>query len=201
LAFLPHRRQHFLGDEEWSAAGDVQRGIQDLDRDVFEQFLLGRKITTFEVPRIINQNVRIAGFAADRGERRRDRVLRDEIQLDDHAFAALLADGRRQSRCIGLVAGRQHSEETLLRELLRHRAADAPAHADRQFAVIHWVAMRQQGIAALSLPFGGGADHHSDLLALRVRFHSETFLFCVRPWAGGDDVPPRGSGSYGILGP
>jgi hypothetical protein len=39
--------------------------------------------------------------------------------------------------------------------------------------------MRQQGIAALSLPFGGGADHHSDLLALRVRFHSKLSFLCV----------------------
>src|SRR6202040_3300939 len=158
---------------------------------------LGRKITTFEVPRVINQNVRITGFATDRGERRRDRVLRDEIELDDHAFAALLADGRRQSRSIGLVAGGQHSEETLLRELLRDRATDAPAHADRQLAVIHWVAVRQQGIAALSLPFGGGADHDSDLLALRVSFHSESFLFMCGAWADRHDVPPHGSGTTG----
>ena len=72
------------------------RGIEHLHRDVFEQFFLGRKIAAFQVARVVDQNVRIAGFAADRGERRRDGVLRDEIQLDDHAVAALLPDGLRQ---------------------------------------------------------------------------------------------------------
>ena len=41
-------------------------------------------------------------------------------------MASASADG------IGLGAGCQHDEETLLRELLRDGAADAPAHADRQ---------------------------------------------------------------------
>ena len=69
------------------------RGIEHLHRDVFEQFFLGRKFTAFEVTRVVDQNVGIANFAADRGERGGDRLLRDEIQLDDHTFTALLRDG------------------------------------------------------------------------------------------------------------
>src|ERR1700730_13548729 len=77
LVFLPHRRQHFLGDQKRPAAGDVLRGIKHLHRDVLEQFFVGRKIAAFEVTGGVDQNVGIAGLAAGRGERRRDRVLRD----------------------------------------------------------------------------------------------------------------------------
>jgi hypothetical protein len=43
--------------------------------------------------------------------------------------------------------------------------------------------MRQQGIAAIGLPFGGGADHHGNLLALGVCFaivaHWKTSDLCA----------------------
>ena len=72
------------------------RGIEHLHRDVLKQFFLWRKLAAFHVTRVVDQDVWIPGFAADRGERRRDRFLRDEIQLGDHAFATLLPDGLRQ---------------------------------------------------------------------------------------------------------
>ena len=70
LAFLAHRRQHFLGDEKRSAAGDVLRRVEHLHRDVFEQFLVRRQIAAFQVAGVVDQHVRVAGLAADRGERR-----------------------------------------------------------------------------------------------------------------------------------
>ncbi len=73
------------------------RGIEHLDRDVFEQFLLGRQIAAFEVTGVVDQDMRIAGVAANRREGRSDRVLPGEIELDDHAVAALVADRRRQA--------------------------------------------------------------------------------------------------------
>ena len=143
-------------------------GIEHLDRDVFEQFLLRRQIATFEIARVVDQNMRIAGVAADRGEGCGDEVLPGEIELDDHAVAALIPDRRRQARRIGLAAGRQDDEESLAGELLGDGAADAPADADGQVAVIHRLAMDQLGVAAIRLPFRRGAHDHGDRLALAL---------------------------------
>ena len=42
MAALSHGRQHLLGDQERSTAGDVLRGVEHLHRDVFKQFFLWR---------------------------------------------------------------------------------------------------------------------------------------------------------------
>src|SRR6266851_9500336 len=170
VAFLPHRGQYFLRDKKRPPARDMLRRIEHLHRNVFEQFLVRRKITALEVTRVIDQGLRIASFATDRGERRGDRVLRNQVHLDDHALAALLADGLLQYCRIGLLAGCQYDEEALLRELLGDSAPDAPSHADGQSTVVDSPAVSQQGIAPVRLPLGGRADHDGDLLALRVRF-------------------------------
>ena len=115
------------------------RGIEHLHWDVFEQFLTRRKIATFQITGIVDQHIWIAGLAAYPGERRGNRLLRGEIQLDDHALADLLADSRSQRCGIGFRARGQHDEEALLRKLLRYRAADTPAHR----AVVQRLAMRQ----------------------------------------------------------
>ena len=159
----------------------MQSGVEDLDGHVFEEFLVGRQVAAFQIAGIVDQHVGVAGLAADCGEGRGDRLLRDKIQFDDHALAALFADCLRQPRGVGFPAGRQHGEETFLREFLRDRAADPPPHADLDIAVVDRMAMRQQGVAALGLPLGGGADHDGDLLAPPVRFHPE--IPFVRPMA------------------
>jgi hypothetical protein len=45
--------------------------------------------------------------------------------------------------------------------------------------------MSQQGITAIRLPLGSGADYHGNLLALQVRFailaHGYNFLFGMKP--------------------
>jgi hypothetical protein len=74
LRFLAQGRLHFLGDEKRPSAGDLQRCVRGLHRHVLEQLFVGRKIATFEVARVVDQLVRIAGSAADRGEWRLDRV-------------------------------------------------------------------------------------------------------------------------------
>src|SRR5262252_2293066 len=48
MAVLAHRRQHFLRHEEGPAGGDVQPGVEDLDRHVFEKLLIGRKVAPCE---------------------------------------------------------------------------------------------------------------------------------------------------------
>ena len=117
--FLPHGRQHFLRDQKRPPAGDMLRRIEHLHRDVFQQFLVRRKIASFQVARVVDQHLGIASFAADGGERRRDRILRDQIQLDDHAIAVLLADGVRECGRVSFLAGGQYDEKALLGELLR----------------------------------------------------------------------------------
>src|SRR5262249_16609768 len=63
---------------------------------------------------------------------------------------------------------RQHREEALLGELLRERAADAPAGADRQRTVVERLAVRELGVAPIGLPLRGGANDNGDRLALGV---------------------------------
>ena len=196
LSLFAHRRQHFLGNEEGPPAGDVLCDVEHLDRDVFEQLHIRRQVAAFEIARIVDQHVRIAGFAADRDEGRCDRILRHEIELDDHALAALLADRRRERRGIGLVAGRQHREKALLGEFLRDGAANAPSDADRHVAVVDRVAMRQHRVAAVRLPFRSGADHDADLLALAVGFHSRFSSYV----ASGGQCGPAGSSQPSPIG-
>ncbi len=94
-----------------------------------------------------------------------DSCLRD-VELDDHAVAALVLDRRHQARRVGRAARRQHDEEAFAGELLGDGAADAPAHADGQDTVIHRLAMDQPGVAAVRLPLRRGADDDGDRLAL-----------------------------------
>ena len=89
--------------------------------------------------------------------------MRYEVHLDRHALAALRLDGLRQRRRIGGGPGGQHDEEAFLGEFLGNGAADAPADADGQVAVVEGPAMRQPGIAAVGLPLGGCADDDGDL--------------------------------------
>ena len=89
--------------------------------------------------------------------------MRHQVQLDNHAFAALLLDGLLQRRRIGGIPGRQHDEEALLGKLLGDGTADAPAHADGQVAVVEHLAVRQFGIAAIGLPLGCRPNHDGDL--------------------------------------
>ena len=49
-------------------------------------------------------------------------------------------------------------------ELLGDGAADAPAHADGDVAVVERLAVRQLGVASIRLPLRGGANHDGDLL-------------------------------------
>src|SRR5439155_18222644 len=86
-----------------------------------------------------------------------------------------------ERRGIAFVAGGDDGEETLLREFLRDRAADAPTHTDLDIAVIDGAAMRQDRIAAIRLPFRGGADHDADWLALRIRLHLRVPFVIARP--------------------
>jgi hypothetical protein len=94
--------------------------------------------------------------------------VRHQVQLDNHTFAALLSDGLLQRCRIGGMPGRQHDDEALLGELLGDGAADAPAHADGQVAVVEHLPVRQLGIAAISLPLGGRPNHDGDRFAGRV---------------------------------
>ena len=88
--------------------------------------------------------------------------MRHQVQLDNHAVAALRVDGLLQRRRIGGVPGRQHDEEALLGKLLGDGAADTPAYADGQVAVVEHLPMRQFGIAAIGLPLGGRPNHDGD---------------------------------------
>jgi len=46
-----------------------------------------------------------------------------------------------------------------------HGAADAPAYADRDIAVIEHFAVRQLGVAPIGLPLGDRPDDDGDLFA------------------------------------
>src|SRR5262249_30801167 len=105
---------------------------------------------------------------ANRGERPRDRFARDQIELDRRGLAALLDDGLLQCRGIGGIARGQDDEEPFPGERLGDGPADAPAHADRDVAVVEGLAVRLLGVAPVGLPFGGGSDPHRDLLPGRA---------------------------------
>ncbi len=100
-----------------------------------------------------------------RGERIGYGGVRHQVQLDNHTFAALRADGLLQRRRIGGTPGRQHDDEALLGKLLGDGAADAPAYADGQVTVVEHLPVRQLGIAAVGLPLGGRPHHDGDRFA------------------------------------
>src|SRR5262249_34547116 len=105
-----------------------------------------------------DHDLRIARLAADAGEGGRYRVRSREIELDDHAVAALVLDCRRKARGIIGTAGRHDDKVPFAGELLGNGAAHTPPRADRQVAVVGRFAVGQFGVAATPLPFGGGAD-------------------------------------------
>ena len=106
--------------------------------------------------------LRLAGVAANGRERPRDRPLRNHVQFHNRGRAALGVDRRLERGGIGRAPRREHREVALGGELLRHRAAHAPAHPDRQAAVVERAAVHQPGVAPVRLPLGGGPDHHRD---------------------------------------
>jgi len=77
-------------------------------------------------------------------------------------------DGFRQGQRVRGRAGRQNDEEPLSREFLGDGAAHAPAHTDRQFAVVQCLAMCKESVTAVRLPFGSGTDHDGDGLAFGI---------------------------------
>ena len=149
--------------ETWSPVSRISTGT--------EQFLVGRKVAAFEIAGVVDQHLGIAGLASDRRKGAPDRILRDEIQFDNQAIAALLADRGRQRHGIVLTARGEDGEEVFLREFLGDRAAHTPAHADFHVAVIDGMAVRQQRIAAVGLPLGSGADNDAHLFAFCIGFH------------------------------
>src|SRR6516164_10488112 len=130
---------------------------------MLQQFLLRWQIAALEVASVVEKHVWVADPLADGCERPRDSFLPGEIQLHRHAFAALCLDGLRKRRSVARGSRRQHDEEALLGKLLGESATDAPAYTDGQSAVIEHLAVRQFGVAAIGLPFGGCADHDGDL--------------------------------------
>ena len=58
---------------------------------------------------------------------------------------------------------------------VRDRAADAPADAHRQIAVIELFAVEKFRVATVRLPLGSGADDHGDRLTLGVGCHEASF--------------------------
>src|SRR3981189_3611009 len=79
-------------------------GIEQLAREVFETFLRRRQIATFEITRVVDQNMRIAGVAANRGEGCSDGVLAGEIELDHHASAPLIPQRMPTGRSLSSTA-------------------------------------------------------------------------------------------------
>jgi len=92
-----------------------------------------------------------------------------EIQLDDHALAALVGDGLGEAFGVGPRPRGHDDEEAFLGELLGDRAADAPARAHRHVGVAHGrAAADEPGVASVRLPLRGRADHHGHLAAVRI---------------------------------
>ena len=125
------------------------RRVEHLHRYMFQEFFLRRKIPTLQVTRVVHQNFRVASLLSNLCERIGYGVARHQIQLDNHAVAALLLDCRLQGRRVGRAAGGENDEKALLCELLGYCAADAPTHAHRKVAVIEHPAVRQLGIPAI----------------------------------------------------
>jgi hypothetical protein len=142
----------------------VLGGFEDLDRDMFQQLFVRRQVTPLEIAGVVDQDIGVARLLANRGERARYRFARHQVELDDHRFAALLDDGLLQCRGIRGPTCRQDDEKTLPGEFLGDGAADAPADADGNRAVVEHLAVRQFGVASIGLPFGGCSNHNGDLL-------------------------------------
>ena len=167
-ALLAHRRQHFLGDEERPADGDVDARCRASGPGC------ARAIPCPAAVRGLPGSRRCRPAPRDRRPRggswrtRTRSTPARQVQFDDHAVAALLADRCRERRGIGFGARRQDGEETLLREFLRDRAADAPVHADRQHAVSTSCRAASLVIAAVRLPLRRRADDDGDRFAFGV---------------------------------
>ncbi len=142
-------------------------GVEHLHGNVLQKFLIGRQVAALEVARVVDHHLGLAGLPPDGRESLADGLLGDQVELDGHALAALLGDGRFQARRVRHVSGGEHHEKAFPRELLRYRAADAPARRDGQVGVVHVVAMGQTGVAAVGLPLGSGADDHGNGSACR----------------------------------
>jgi hypothetical protein len=84
----------------------VLRGVEHVDGEVLQQFFLGRQITPLQVARIVDHDIRVTYGRANRGERLGYGGVRHQVQLDNHTFAALRADGLLQRRRIGGTPGR-----------------------------------------------------------------------------------------------
>src|SRR5439155_2445457 len=97
-----------------------------------------------------------------------NRLLRDEIEFDDHALATLRADRRGKRLGVFLAARRHDGEKAFLREFLRDRAADPPAHTDLDIAVVDRVTVRQNRVAPVRLPFRRRTEDDADILAPTV---------------------------------
>ena len=165
-------------------------GLEHLDGGVFQQFHLRRQVAPVDVARVVDQNVRVAGFLADLRKRVRDGFGNRQVEFHDGAVAALFVDGGLQRRRVGSIAGGQHREETLLGELLGDGSAHAPAHADGQIAVVDFPAVDQLCVAAVGLPFGGRPNHDGDRLAISGHVYSLPYVMALvrNPLVGRYDV-------------
>ena len=144
------------------------RGLEYLDGGVLQQFHFGRKVATVDVTGVVDQDVGVAGLFPDLREGVRDGFGQRQVKLHDCAVSALLVDGSLQRRRVGSITGGQHGQESFLGEFLGNGAADSPAHADGQFAVIELAAVDQLGVAAIRLPLGCRADDDGDRFSICV---------------------------------
>jgi hypothetical protein len=84
----------------------------------------------------------------------------------------LRLDGLPSAAALAAGPGRQHDKEALLGELLGDGAADTPADADGEVAVVDRLAVRELGVAPVGLPLGGGANDDGDLFTGWAHVHT-----------------------------